>query len=240
MLLREMLPHQLQKAIDEGRVLLVPAGVIELHGPQLPFGTDTLFAEAVCQGIVERLPAVIAPTIDYGPTGYALSGPDRGTLHVGGEAFSGYVKEVLRNLWRMGWRKVVVIVHHQGPEGPEALSFRKAAAEVTFEELHRERGDGWWGDQPPELHGQVWDRLSFGSTVLPSVAEIVLGDHAGIWETSLMLHLRPDLVRLDRVDDVPYWYVQNPESRAADATAERGAKMLETMVGAWVEALQWE
>ena len=237
MLLREMLPHQLRQAIKEEWLLLLPAGCVELHGPQLPFGTDTIFAEAVCHGIAERLPAVVAPTIDYGPTGYALSGPDRGTLHVGGDQFSPYVKEVLRNFWRMGWRKVVVIVHHQGPDGPEALSFRKAAAEVTFEELHRERGDGWWGDVDPSQHGDVWDRLSFGPTVLPSVADIVAGDHAGIWETSLMLHLRPELVRLDRVDEEPFWYVHNPESRAADATAARGAQMLEAMVSAWIDRL---
>ena len=69
--------------------------------------------------------------MDYGPTGYALSGPEHGTLDVRGEEFSGYVKEVLRNLWEMGWQRIVVMIHHQGMDGPEALAFRKAGAELT-------------------------------------------------------------------------------------------------------------
>src|SRR5947209_12604506 len=102
MRLKEILPHQLGRAVTEGWPLLVPAGCVEFHGYHLALGTDTLFVEALCERIAGRAPAVVAPTIDYGPTGYALSGPDRGTIDVAGEAFGGYVKEVLRNFWEMG------------------------------------------------------------------------------------------------------------------------------------------
>lgn len=237
MKLREMRPHQLRQAVAEGWPLLVPAGCVELHGPHLPFGVDTLAAEAVCEGIAARIPAVVAPTIDYGPTGYALSGPERGTLDVRGEEFSGYVKEVLRNFWEMGWQQIVVIIHHQGMDGPEALAFRKASAELTFEKLRTEKGRGWWGDQDPATYGRVWDRIRVGPTILPAAASVAGGDHAGMWETNLMLHLRPDLVEMERLPEEPYWYTASEGNRAGDATAEQGAAMLTAMVDAWVAEL---
>jgi creatinine amidohydrolase len=232
-----MRPHQLREALSGEWPLLVPAGCVELHGPHLPFGADTLFAEAVCQGIAARISAVVAPTVDYGPTGYALSGPERGTLDVRGEAFGAYCKEVLRNLWEMGWARIVVLIHHQGMDGPEALAFRKAAAELTFEKACGERGPGWWGDHSPTSHGNVWGRISVGPTILPAAAGVAGGDHAGLWETSLMLHLRPELVELPRLTEERYWYTETPGDRADEASAARGEEMLGAMVDAWVAEL---
>jgi creatinine amidohydrolase len=236
--LREMLPHQLERAVADGWPLLVPAGCVEFHGHHLALGSDTLFAEAVCEGIAARMPAVVAPTIDYGPTGYALTGPERGTIDTAGEAFGGYAKEVLRNFWEMGWQRVRVIIHHQGMDGPEALAFRKAAAEVTFEETREERGRGWWGSQSPAAHGGVWERLGVGPTILPAAASVAGGDHAGKWETSLLLHLRPDLVEMERLSEEHLWYTEQPGCPSADGSADLGARMLEAMVSAWVAELR--
>jgi creatinine amidohydrolase len=227
----------MREAIRADYPLLIPAGCVEFHGYHLPLGSDTLFAEALCDRISAAIPAVVAPTIDYGPTGYALSGPDRGTMDVRGEAFSGYVKEVLRNFWEMGWARIVVLIHHQGMDGPEALAFRKAGAELVFEQLAAERGRGWWGDTPPETHGNVWTRIRVGPTILPAAAEIAGGDHAGMWETSLMLHLRPGLVDLDQIAPNPHWFTDRPENPAVGATAERGKAMLDAMTAAWVGEL---
>lgn len=82
MLLKHMRPHQLRDAVARGLPLLVPAGCIELHGPHMALGHDTLIVEAVCERLAQRLPCVIAPSIEYGPTGYALSGPEGGTIDV--------------------------------------------------------------------------------------------------------------------------------------------------------------
>jgi len=232
-----MLPHHLARAVAEGWPLLVPVGCVEFHGNHLALGSDTLFAEAVCEGIAERIPAAVAPTIDYGPTGYALTGPERGTVDTAGEAFGGYVKEVLRNFWEMGWQRVQVIIHHQGMDGPEALAFRKAAAEVTFEQMRAEYGRGWWGNQAPESHGNVWSRLQVGPTILPAAASVAGGDHAGMWETSLLLHLRPDLVEMERLTAEPLWYTVQSGCPSADGNAELGERMLTAMVDAWVAAL---
>ncbi len=75
MYLKEMTPSQLHQAVEQNWPLLIPAGCIEYHGPHLPLGTDTLIAEEICKRLAKRINVVIAPSFEYGSTGYALSGP---------------------------------------------------------------------------------------------------------------------------------------------------------------------
>ncbi|HEY3003355.1 MAG TPA: creatininase family protein, partial [Kribbellaceae bacterium] len=204
---------------------LVPAGCIECHGNHLPVGTDTLIAEAVARGVAERLDGVVAPTIDYGPTGYAVSGPERGTVDVAAEAFYGYAKAVLDGLVRLGFRAVFVVVHHQGPDGPEASAFHLAGA-ALFNELHLSRGPGWWGERRPEPAPVV----RVVPTILPDVAAQVRGDHAGRTETSLLLALAPDHVDLGTLRRDDFWYAWSPGRESRDGTAEHGRTLLGLMV----------
>ncbi|MCL5995594.1 MAG: creatininase family protein, partial [Chloroflexi bacterium] len=133
MFLKYMRPDQVHAAIRDGLPLLLPAGCVECHGSHAALGLDTIAAEELCKAIAERVPAVVAPAIDYGPTGWAVSGPELGTVDVDGNHFYLYVKDVLRALLLMGWPAIYVVIQHQGMDGPEALAFRKAAAELAFE-----------------------------------------------------------------------------------------------------------
>src|SRR5579859_1422832 len=148
-LLRQMRSVELQAAIDQGKPLLLPAGCIEFHGNHLPMGTDTIIAEAVVHEVAARCDGVVAPTINYCPTRYAVSEPDRGTVDVTTEAFYPYVKAVLGGLSRLRFRTICVVVHHQSLDGPEAAAFHFASA-ALFNELRKERGTGWWGERTPE------------------------------------------------------------------------------------------
>ncbi len=132
MYLKELRPHQVHDAIAGNVPLLLPAGCVECHGSQGPLGTDTIAVEELCRAIAGQVPAVIAPTLDYGPTGWAVSGPEWGTADITAQQFYPYVKEVLRSLLLMGWPHIYVFIHHQGPDGPEGLAFRLAAAEARF------------------------------------------------------------------------------------------------------------
>jgi creatinine amidohydrolase len=237
MQLKHLLPRQLQDAIRRDLPLLVPAGCVECHGMHAALGLDTLVAEAVCQAIAARLPAVIAPTFEYGPTGWAVSGPELGTVDVDGNAFYLHVKDVLRSFLLMGWQRVVVIIHHQGMDGPEALAFRKAAADLAFELMREQHGPGWWGDHPPETYGRVWDRVRVAPTILPHAAPMGPGDHAGHTETSLLMHLHPELVDLGQLAQRSFWYTDQPGDQASSGTAEDGRRYFEAMVEAWVREL---
>lgn len=238
--LQDVLPHQVKKAIDEQWPLLVPAGTVEYHGPHLPFGVDTFIVEELCRRVAERVKCLIAPPFWYGPTGYAVTGPDQGTVDVSTERFGRHVKDVLASFWDMGFHTIIVCIHHQQMDGPEALAIRQAAAEVTFEKSLAERGPTWWGKAPLPMSDNVFERIQAWPSVLPQAAEhgIVMADHAGFYETALVMAAKRNLVDLDRltVEPVP-WYCATETSQAREATVEAGERMWQAMVDAWVERL---
>jgi creatinine amidohydrolase len=237
--LQYMLPHQLKQAVDEEWPLLLPTGCIEYHGPHMALGLDTLLVEELLRRVAARVKCVVAPPFWYGPTGYAVTGPDQGTLDVSTERFGRHVKDVLSSLWDVGFGWIVVGVHHQQMEGPESLAIRQAAAEVTFEKTHAERGDAWWGKAPLPLGDHVFDRIQVWPSVLPAAAEqgVVMADHAGYYETSLLMAAHPELVDMGRLAMGAPWYCTAPDSRAREASAEAGERMWAAMVDAWVQKL---
>jgi creatinine amidohydrolase len=239
MKLQHLLPHQLHTALDEDWPLLVPTGCIEYHGPHMALGLDTIVVEELLVRVAARVQCVVAPPFWYGPTGYAVSGPRQGTVDVSTERFGRHVKDVLTSFWEMGFRRIVVGVHHQQMDGPESLAIRQAAAEVTFEKAHSERGDAWWGKAPLADGDRIFERIQVWPSVLPSAAEkgVIMADHAGFYETSLLLAARPDLVEMEKLGMNAPWYCTTPDSRARAASAETGERMWQAMVDAWVEKL---
>lgn len=125
MYLKHMRPYQLKAAVAVNQPLLVPAGCIATHGPHMAIGHDTIIVEEICARIAERVDIVIAPSFDYGPTMWALGGPADGTIDPDYDGFHRLVKSVLRNFLEMGFKRVVVIIMHQGMEGPRPSHSRR-------------------------------------------------------------------------------------------------------------------
>jgi len=241
MYLREMNPAQLRQAVEQNWPLLVPAGCIEYHGPHMALGTDTLIAEEVCKRLAEHMPAVIAPSFEYGATGYALSGPEMGTIDIDNLAFESYIKSVLRAFCGMGFQRIALCIHHQGTEGPLALAFRKAAAELLFELPRETKGAGWWGrEYDPTDRAFRFNRVRVLPTHLPSTRldpHELGGGHAGRFETSLLLGARPDCVDMEKLKalELPWFCTEYP---SAEATQELGERALESMATAWEAELR--
>lgn len=239
--LQHLLPHQLNTAIEEGWPLLVPSGCIEYHGPHLALGLDTIVVEELLARVAAQfVRCVVAPPFWYGPTGYAVTGPGQGTLDVSTERFGRHVKDVLGSFWDVGFKWIIVGVHHQQMEGPESLSIRQAAAEIVFEKTHAERGDAWWGKAPLPRGDHVFERLQVWPSVLSAAADqgVVMADHAGFYETSLLMAAHPELVEMERLGMDAPWYCTTLKSRARKATAEDGERFWQAMVAAWVEKLE--
>ena len=157
--------------VPAGRVLLVPCGSTEQHGPHLPLDTDTRIATAVCEAVADvRADVVVAPALAYGSAGEHAG--FAGTLSIGLEV----TEAVLVELGRSAIPDIdapapfTAVVFASGHAG-NATALARATARLTAEG----RSAAWW---------------------VPRVAG---GDaHAGRIETSLLLHLAPDVVRLDR------------------------------------------
>ena len=162
MFLQHMLPHQLNTVRDEGWPLLLPTGCIEYHGPHNVLGLDTILVEELLRRVSTHVNCVVAPPLWYGPASYAVAGADAGTVDVSTERFGRHVKDVLTGFWRVGFKWIVVGVHHQQMDGPESLAIRQAAAEVTFEQTQAERGDGWWGRAPLAPADNILNGFKYG------------------------------------------------------------------------------
>jgi creatinine amidohydrolase len=109
------------------RVLLVPLGSTEQHGPHLPLTTDTVVAARLAELVHRQLPEVgLAPAIPYGASGEHAHFP--GTLSIGTEALSLLLVEFVRHA-AGDWRHVLVVNGHGG--NAEALA--RAEALTSYE-----------------------------------------------------------------------------------------------------------
>ncbi len=240
MLLKHMHPDQLRTAADRGDPLLVPAGCIETHGPHMAIGHDTIIVEEICARVAKIIPVVIAPPFDYGNTGYALGGPRDGTIDPDWEGFGRFVKSVLRNFLEMGFMRIFVPVMHQGMEGPLALTFKRAAVELSFQMvLEQGHPRGWWGDEQLSRTAARSGGITVLPLVLPESSPPAGGDHAGYNETSFLLATRPELVDQTKLDANAPWYCgRDRDQNSWNANAEHGQRMVDAVVKAWVARIE--
>lgn len=157
-------------ALPAGAVVLVPVGSIEQHGPHLPLDTDTVIADAVAHRVADLLGDELDVEVAP-PLSYGASGE-----HQAFPGTSSIGTEVLH--------QVVVEL---------TRSLRTWAARVVLVNAH--------GGNLRALEGAVRQLVAEGHDVAwaPCATEEV-DLHAGRTETSLMLHLRPWAVRLDRAE----------------------------------------
>ena len=57
---------EVEDIFKKNPVVILPVGATEQHGPHLPYGTDTFYAEYVAKRVADRLNAAILPTMPYG------------------------------------------------------------------------------------------------------------------------------------------------------------------------------
>lgn len=166
-------------------VAVLPVGAVEQHGPHLPLGTDTTIAEGLVAAALERLPrdvpALLLPTqaIGHSPEHGAFAG----TLELDAETLIAVWTRIGESLARSGVRKLVIVNAHGGQPQvvdlvAQRLRTRHAMLVVRANTMAWPLPDGLV-DEDERSHGH----------------------HGGLVETSLMLALRPDLVRMEKAED---------------------------------------
>ena len=240
MYLKYVRPAQIRDAVERDLPLILPIGCVECHGHHLPVGCDTIIVEELARRLERRIECVIAPTVDYGPTGYDVSGPELGTMDVSPEELTSYARGVVRGFLRLGFRRIVAMVFHQGERGPLAMTFQLAGGRLVEEQMSREYGEGWWGARRAQPGERSFNSFQVRSAVHPKSSPPAGGDHAGINETSYMLAACADKVDMSLLNEDGPWYTLAEGGRSEDGTAARGEEMFEAMVQAWVEELAGE
>ena len=175
-------PGQLEEEMRRAPVAFVPWGSLEWHGVHLPAGVDALKAWALCIEIAKRTGGVVLPPIYLG---YHTMKPYRGfkrTIEVDRETVKAVAGNLFEQLADEGFKVVVVLMGHYGRAHMEAL--REKAEE--FGRGHPDVKLLLFPDYEP-----VQERLG------------VAGDHAGAYETSLMMRFFPELVDLSKLPERP-------------------------------------
>jgi creatinine amidohydrolase len=98
-------------AIAANPVAVIPFGSVEQHGPHLPCGTDALIADRLAAAVAERLDALYVPFGPYGVTPIHAGRP--GTITLEPSTFESLLREVCRELVRMGVRTIVLVNWHE-------------------------------------------------------------------------------------------------------------------------------
>jgi creatinine amidohydrolase len=163
------------------RVLVVPLGSVEQHGPHLPLDTDTRIAAAVAVRACDGVPGVgLAPAIAFGASGEHADFP--GTLSIGTVALSTILLELGRHA-SLHWPATLIVNGHGG--NADAIGDAIARLRAEGRECHV-----WHAGLKPAMLTRLLAALPTGTSLVPDA-------HAGRVETSLMLALAPDDVRLE-------------------------------------------
>ena len=173
---------QVHRRLDDGAAAILPIGAgAKEHGLHLPMDTDRRQAEWLAQEIAKRIDALIWPTIAYGY--YPAFVEYAGSCSLSGETFKAVLGELIEGLLGFGPRAVLVL--------DTGISTLKPVAEAI----------GGFGSRPVhhlKVHGGP--RYTAQAALL---SEQAYGSHADELETSRMLLLAPEAVRMDRAQASP-------------------------------------
>ncbi|MEW6523321.1 MAG: creatininase family protein [Bacillota bacterium] len=103
---------QAKQALAEGRVVVVPIGSTEQHGPHLPVGTDFMVAETIAHQVARRTKCLVTPTIPIGYAHYHTDFP--GSLSVSLSTLEAYIMESLSSLIHHGATHILFVNAHGG------------------------------------------------------------------------------------------------------------------------------
>jgi creatinine amidohydrolase len=165
---KKLVPHEID-------TVLLTIGTLEAHGV-INNGADNLAPVAIARAIAEDANALIAPHIAYGVTG-ALA-PYPGGLHVPEDPFRAYVRAVILGLVKMGFRKIIIL---NGHGGPQTAILEALVRDIAIDQSIMAMTINWW-------------------TLASDVTQEVFGEdggHAGINETAFIQAINPKLVHRD-------------------------------------------
>jgi creatinine amidohydrolase len=158
-----------EAAAARDKIVLVPVGATEAHGPHLPIATDCIIAEEMARRAAETLGAIVAPTVSYSRADYAAG--FSGTVSLAAVAFEAHLGSVLAGLRKSGFAKLCLVNAHIEPAHLESLR-RVCQMDGAILPDKTERR---WRHKLREVQG--------------------IDGHAGAYETALVMVVRPDLVR---------------------------------------------
>lgn len=230
-LLEQLAWPDAQRTLDD--VLLLPIGATEQHGPHLPLNTDTLIATASCHYASAQTGAPVLPALSFTVSlGHTEKWP--GTFALMHETLMSTVREIATWAVASGWKRLLIINSHFGNDAP----LRCAVDRLRF-------------DFVGKLLVAVRNTWALTQSIAAHFTHDAADWHANEAETSLLLHVAPQLVRTERIEDdpdrtsgcvfphmVPHTSKNGVTGAPSLATAERGAALLREIGDALVALIE--
>jgi creatinine amidohydrolase len=220
---------------QNGGLILLPLGATEQHGPHLPVAMDTLLAEALCHAASAATGVPVLPALRYTTSqGHTTKWP--GTFSLRHETFISTLRDIAAWTVAGGWKRLLLVNTHFGND---------ASARVAVDQL---RLSNLGELQVGLLHAFQLDDAIW-ATYTADAADL----HANQAETALMMHLHPDLVRMDRLagsDDpdrtagtvfshpVAQTSLNGVTGHPSRATARQGEELFSRMIDSLVEKIR--
>ena len=242
----EMTWMEMRDAINDNAGIIIPVGATEQHGPHLPVATDSIVATKTSIALAEENNLIVGMPVVYTCKSRPQTGGGMnfiGTHGLKGQTFIDMLCQVIEGYIRFGFKRIVVLNGHMENSNLiydaayQAMENREDVKCVIFEMAFDEFPD----DLMKDLFGDDFPGWGY--------------DHAGIYETSMLLYLQPEIVQFEKaVDDRPeemVWYdvLPIPETfysksgclwKTKHATAEMGKRVWEAQLERLNQAIQKE
>ncbi len=245
--LSHMTYDEVRAAIDAGKLVIVPTGATESHGPHMPCDTDTHQAEWMAVALAERIDAVVAPPVAYGVSKTFEHFP--GTISLSIPTYQQLVYEIGAALIRQGFRQLLLLNGNRPNGTSNDAVARRLVDDLDLDFEFKVTAVSYWEPGAAAVHALRKSKVGG------------MG-HAGEYETSFQLATRPHLVHMDRLEGVyaplvgwdlvapmepirTYGRRPNPETNHASifgdphvASAESGERFLAATVDALVNMMR--
>jgi creatinine amidohydrolase len=176
--LKALIPDQVRLALERDARLLVPVGTCEQHGPHLPLGCDTVIVERLADDLSAAFQILRAPTVEYG-VNRASKRRFPGNASVRRKTLHRWMNDLIGSWERAGVDTFIILTAHGYDPHQEALStLRTRRARVLTVDVFSLDFTDRLEDAEGPMHGSELD-------------------------TSLLLYLAPELVRMELAQDFP-------------------------------------
>lgn len=189
---------EIREAAHRSVLAIQPIGSIEQHGTHLPVGTDSMILQGLCRGLLEEwgntteFEALLLPMVSFGKSSEHMDFP--GTVSLRADTVIKLVGDVVESLSQHGFQHLVMLNSHGG---------NTALLRAISHDLSR------------DFSLDVFNIDLWGTDFFKGIFPLLEGDtsieiHAGEIETSLLMYLRPELVRNPAVVGRPREYSADP------------------------------
>lgn len=179
--MREMTSEEFTEAVKTCDTVIIPAGAIEVYGPQLPLGSDSIVSDAICRRVAEKVNAIIGPFIEVGESAALYQFP--GTIKIMPHTYSLMMTDIMNSLVHWGFKNFIFINMHAGNVPIITQLCREFQRDYHIKCAQID----WWRFVQPN------------SLDICEMKGWMAHGHASESGTSVMLYLHPEYVETDKL-----------------------------------------